>query len=175
MNTAAVTTIKADECLELTTRPVAVKYPSGASVIEMPDTILPTRESVSREMILFSEELGNVFREAGIRVPPDLVLGNDLREGIRVINDHPDKEKIEALFRDQPHLRDRFTQISSQAGMVRTSAHENRFRREYLRLKGRPTTQRALVEDEIARHRKPYYFGVGQDGVRPLLPDQLGV
>lgn len=52
--------------------------------------------------------LGNRFRAAGIDTSQPIDLEVDATGAVRVANDHPDKDKIEAMFADDPDLANAF-------------------------------------------------------------------
>lgn len=75
--------------------------------------------------------LGSKFRAAGI----DTSRAVDLKVGaeglVRVANDHPDKEKIEALFADDPELANVFRQVLGLQELVTASEKHLAFAAAY--------------------------------------------
>jgi hypothetical protein len=65
---------------------------------------LPTKADVESFEKLFAQELA----KAGVDTNLPIKLSNDGEGGVVVTNDHPDKDKIEALFNDNPDLQQGF-------------------------------------------------------------------
>lgn len=130
---------------------------------------LPTRESLAHDTASFAEDVGKKFREAGVRVPPNPILGSDYEGSVRVVSEHPDKDKIEKIFKDNPDLQQRYAKISVASGLIRATEHHRQFASEYQRLKNNPTAQRALVEAEIARNQAPFYLTVTAEGAETFF------
>ncbi len=134
-----------------------------------PDVELPTSESLTHDMAGFSVDIGNVFRNAGVHVPPDPVLSNDYDGNVVVVNDHPDKTTIERLFKDNPELQQRYAKISAGASLLRAGKHYTEFVRQYQRMEGDLAAQSALVGTEIMRNKERFFLVISEAGVMPLF------
>lgn len=137
--------------------------------LDLPAIELPTRESLARDTASFAADVGKKFREAGIRVPPDPVLGNDFQGYVRVVNEHPNKDKIEQLFKDNPDLQQRYVRISSGSSLLRASEHYSQYANQHEQLKNDPAALRALAEAQIARNQAPFYLTISADGAEPFF------
>ena len=142
----------------------AVQAPLELSTLE-----LPTRESLAEDTARFAADVRKKFSDARIQVPPNPILGSDFHGHVRVVNQHPDKDKIEQLFKDNPELQQQYAKISAFSSLFRASEHYTQFAAEYDRLKNDPTAQRALVEAEIARNKAPFYLTITDVGAEPFF------
>ena len=70
---------------------------------------LPTKADVEAFEKLFAQELTN----AGVDTSLPIKLINDGNGGVLVSNDHPDKDKIEALFKDNSDLQQGFVKTET--------------------------------------------------------------
>lgn len=142
---------------------------------ERPPLDLPTRESLTRDTASFAADIAKVFGEAGIRVPPEPVLGNDAQGHVRVANDHPDKDRIERLFEDNPELQQRYAKLSAGSSLLRAAENHNQFAAEYERLEGNLAAQSALVEATVARNKAPFYMTITAKGAETFFSESIGV
>jgi hypothetical protein len=130
---------------------------------------LPTQDSLKQEMENFSSRAGKLFQDAGIQFPPEPVLQSDFDGNIRVASNHPDKSKIEQIFKDNPELQKNFIKISSDTTTLRAAEHYSEFANEYSRLYCNPSAQNSLVESEIARNNAPFYMVLGVNGAESFF------
>jgi len=70
---------------------------------------LPTKADAEAFEKLFTRELG----KAGVDTSIPIKLKSDGEGGVIVTNDHPDKNKIEALFKDNPDLQQGFVKTET--------------------------------------------------------------
>ncbi|MCC6695311.1 MAG: hypothetical protein IT365_06750 [Candidatus Hydrogenedentes bacterium] len=98
-------------------------------------TNLPTNLAarLEEEIAKFREELTSLFEQLPIDNLPELVLGTDSEGNVTVMNDHPDKEQIDALFKAHPMLSNAFSRLAVNASLVRTYAVQFPFAVGYLR------------------------------------------
>ncbi|MBE0533796.1 MAG: hypothetical protein IH626_23475 [Rhodospirillales bacterium] len=75
--------------------------------------------------------LGSKFRAAGIDTSRAVNLKVDAAGRVRVANDHPDKEKIEALFADDPELANEFRRVLGLQELVTASEKHLEFAAAY--------------------------------------------
>lgn len=169
MNIAALTAPAACTPVACTRPGSPVGKPTAHAGLVLPELEIPTRESLARDMASFAADAGRMFHEAGISVPPHPVLTNDFQGHVRVAGDHPDKDRIEQLFRDNPEMQQRYAKISAGSSLLRAAEHYSRFAGEYERLKNDPAAQRALVEAEISRNRAPFFLVITEDGAEPFF------
>lgn len=170
--------------MDITSIAAAASFPSATAIRRTPSVspqglqrtlslraadIMPSRESLAQDTASFADEVGKKFREAGIQVPPNPILGNDFAGYVQVANNHPDKSRIEQLFKENPELRDQFAKISAQSSLLRAGEHASQYAGDYERLKGNPAGQSALVEAEIARNNVPFYMAITATGVEPFF------
>ncbi len=102
----------------------------------------------------FSERLGNLFRATGIDIAQPIDLRLDSQGHIRVTNDHPDKEKIEALFADNPDLANQFRGLSAVAALLKAAEEHAAFVRAY------------EADPEAVLRRNEHLFANDRDEVR---------
>lgn len=75
-----------------------------------------------KEQAALGSEIGNIFRQHGISVPPEAVLATEPESGrVTVANAHPDKAKIEALFANSQELHQRYKALTATAELVRAA------------------------------------------------------
>lgn len=169
MNVTAITAPTAYAPPGLSRPASHAQAPSARNGLKLPQLEIPTRESLAHDMASFAADVGNMFHEAGIHVPPNPILTNDFQGYVRVANDHPDKDKIEQLFKDNPQLQQRYAKISAQSSLLRAAEHYSRFADEYERLKSNPAAQQALAEAEIARNKAPFFLTITAHGAEPFF------
>lgn len=117
----------------------------------------------------FAAEVGKLFRQHGISVPPEVVLGNDAQGRITVMNDHPDKARIETLFADDFDLHNHYMQLASAHQLQRAVEGYDEFVAHHQRLQGDPQAQAALVEGRIARNTAPFFMSLGTQGAETFF------
>ncbi len=155
----------------------AIAAPSAASTqtsatrpgLVLPALEIPTRESLARDTASFAEDVGKMFRAAGIRVPPNPVLTNDAQGYVRVAGDHPDKDTIEQLFKDNPELQQRYAKISAGSSLLRAAEHFSQYASAYDQLADDPAAQAALVDAEVARNAAPFFLAITAGGAEPFF------
>jgi len=135
----------------------------------------PSREKLAAETASFSTAVGKIFQEAGIQVPPEVVLSSDAEGNVRVANDHPDRERIEQVFRDNPQYRDEFSRISAQSSLLRAADGYKEFAKEYEGLQNNPEAQAALVQSRIAQNSQPFFMSLTGSGAEPFFGGLSGL
>lgn len=137
--------------------------------LALPPLEVPTRESLAQDTASFAEDVGKKLRAAGIRVPPNPILTNDAQGYVRVANDHPDKDKIEQLFEDNPELQQRYAKISAGSSLLRAAEHFSEYASAYDRLTNDPAAQAALVDAEVARNKAPFFLTITAGGAESFF------
>jgi len=61
----------------------------------------------------FEQDFNLALQKAGINREEKIELSNDYDGRVIVLNDHPDKERIEALFEDDPELQQQFVKAQT--------------------------------------------------------------
>lgn len=80
----------------------------------------------------FNRNMMALFRENGIDTSIPVELGNAYFTGdVIVTNDHPDKEKIEALFEENPELRNEQIRIGNMFRLVNAAQDHEEFAKAY--------------------------------------------
>lgn len=79
----------------------------------------------------FQAELGKRFRAAGLDDTRPLDLTVDAEGAVRVANDHPDKDRIEALFAGDPDLSNQFRHLSASASLQKAIEEHVAFAEAY--------------------------------------------
>lgn len=138
--------------------------PSSSAALGLPPLQMLQGADLPRATAEFAADIGKLFRHNGISVPPEAVLGNDSTGRIRVINDHPDKARIERLFADDFDVRNRYMQLASAHRLQRAVEGYAGFVAEYQRLEGDVRAQAALVDARIARNADPFHLAIGPQG-----------
>lgn len=123
----------------------------------------------------FSSKVGKMFRDNGISVPPEAVLTSDGEGYVRVAGDHPDKAKIEAMFKDNPELRNQFAEISANSSLQRAVEGYDDYASQYQALAGNSEAQAALVYREIARNQASFNLAIGSTGGQPFFSGLKGI
>lgn len=138
--------------------------PFSSDLLALPKLELPTRESLAAEMEDFSGKIMQIFRDIGVKIPPEPVLRTDMAGNVRVAGEHPDKSRIEKAFDKETELSNQFRKLSSHQMLVHLGETHEAFSKEYARLENRPKEQEALVERRIAEGKAPVYMKIGIDG-----------
>jgi hypothetical protein len=82
----------------------------------------------------FNEKIHSIFREHGIDTSIGIDLGTAYGTGdIVVKSHHPDKDKIEAIFRENPELGNEYRKITSMLEIVETARDASAFQAAYSR------------------------------------------
>ena len=79
----------------------------------------------------FQSEVSERLTAMGIDATQTLDLTTDSEGNVVVANDHPDKEKIEAMFADDPELSNDFRQISSTGSLIKACEAHVEFAADY--------------------------------------------
>lgn len=79
----------------------------------------------------FQSELGIRMRMAGVDTTQPIKLITDSGGNVRVANNHPDKDKIEALFAEDADLSNRFRHLSVSANLQRAIKDHIEFAEAY--------------------------------------------
>lgn len=96
--------------------------------ISITDLETKGREALGR----FRSKLYSIMSKQGIDTGTPVDLGHAYGSGdIIVKNDHPDKEKIEALFKDDFELRNEFTKITNALHLAETGRQASAFQQAY--------------------------------------------
>jgi hypothetical protein len=79
-----------------------------------------------------NHRLQDLFSEKGIRMDVEIRLGHEYGTGdVIVTSDHPHKEKIEALFKEVPGMRNEFTKITSMLEIAEAGKEAAKFQKAY--------------------------------------------
>jgi len=90
------------------------------------------REHGTRQLQELSREMRTLFRENGIDTSSPIELGSQYGTGETIVkNDHPDKEKIEQLLRENPELSNDFKRISGMLELAELSEQASEFHKAY--------------------------------------------
>ncbi len=92
---------------------VAASLTSGMGVLDS----LEANEELLREHFLSA--LNAKFEELGVDTSKHITLKRDKDGTVIVANDHPDKETIEALFKEVPVFEDAFNSMAEQSELAR--------------------------------------------------------
>lgn len=79
----------------------------------------------------FQSELRNRLNAMGVDATKTLDLTSDREGKVRVVGDHPDKEKIEAMFAEDPELSNDFRQVSSTGSFIKACEAHVEFAADY--------------------------------------------
>lgn len=89
------------------------------------------RDSYREEAASFQGSTLAMFKQYGIDSSQEAVLTSDFEGKIRVANDHPDKEKVEAAFEDNPELTNQFRRLSAMGSLLRAADEAAPFQEAY--------------------------------------------
>ncbi len=103
-----------------------IPYTPGKS-ISLEDLNIGLEKS-SKEL---NDNINTLFLQNGIKTNPAVELTSDHEGKIRVNNDHPQKDKIEKLFEDNPELANDFRGVSALSSMVKASEEYLEFAAAY--------------------------------------------
>lgn len=87
--------------------------------------------SFQENIAAFGNELGNKFRAAGIDTSRPIDLRVDTKGHVRVTNAHPDQDRIEAIFAEDPEFANRFRGLTAAAEIQKAVADHMEFSRAY--------------------------------------------
>lgn len=79
----------------------------------------------------FESEVRNRLNAIGVDATQTLELTTDKQGKVRVLGDNPDKEKIEAMFADDPELANDFRQISGTGSFIKACEAHVEFASDY--------------------------------------------
>lgn len=77
------------------------------------------------------QETTALFLENGISLDPPVELTTDSEGSVRVVGDHPDKEKIEQLFEDNPELANDIRKADGLSSLIEAGKEHLAFSKEY--------------------------------------------
>lgn len=75
--------------------------------------------------------LSRLMKNAGVDRSQEAVLGVDRLGHVRVTNDHPDKEAIEQVFRDNPAVENQFRQVAGMKSFLDAAEKHEAFADAY--------------------------------------------
>ena len=119
----------------------------------------------------FNDRLGSLFRAAGIDTAQPIDLRSDSQGHVRVVNDHPDKEKIEALFADDPELANQFRGLSAMAALLKAAEEHAEFARAY---EADPQAALRRFGHLFAGNRDDVTFRFSDDSLEVLIGSSAG-
>ena len=93
-----------DDAIQKTDNKSETSVDGESAVFKLAPLSLPTKADVESFEKLFTQELA----KAGVDTSHPIKLANDGEGNVLVTNNHPDKEKIEAMFNDNPDLQQGF-------------------------------------------------------------------
>ncbi len=94
-------------------------------------TLDEMRDFFREKAAAFQKEVRNRLNAMGVDATQTLDLTADREGKVRVANDHPDKEKIEAMFADDPELSNDFRQISLTGSLIKAAEAHIEFAADY--------------------------------------------
>jgi hypothetical protein len=106
---------------------MGVDYTPGQTSISLEEI----EEGLERKRTELTGNINALFQKNDISATPPVELTSDGAGNIRVKGDHPDKEKIERLFADNPDLANDFRCASAQASLVKAGKEHLEFAKEY--------------------------------------------
>lgn len=115
----------------------------------------------------FDDRLQDLLREEGIEIGDGFQLQTDAEGRVRVVDDHPQREKIEQLFEKHPDLRDQFARLSSQGSFLRAADVATELARLW---DENPLAAARRVQELMNRPNQPVFtLSVSADKVAPLF------
>ena len=87
--------------------------------------------SYQENFAVFSAQVGRIFREESIADQPPATLMAGGNGQVRVVGDHPDRERIEELFAQDSWLRSRFVSLSALGSQIRAAEEGTAFAAAY--------------------------------------------
>lgn len=167
--TALAPTLSATVARERAREPAATEPAADAASQPLPPLRILQGHELPQATADFADDLARRFRDAGIRVPPEAVLGSDLAGRVRVANGHPDQARIEAMFENDFDLRNRFAELSGAHQLQRAVENYDEFTAAYQKLEGQPDAQAALVRNRIAHNQARFFMNIGSNGAEPFF------
>lgn len=79
----------------------------------------------------FYSRLSGIFAEHGIDTNEQIRLQTGYDGSVVVVSDHPQRQEIEQIFRDNRELRDQFVRLDTQASFLRAADEATEFQRAY--------------------------------------------
>lgn len=105
---------------------MGIDYTPGKSV-----SLDDFKGGLQRSTAKLTDDVNTLFLENGVSLSPPVELTTDGEGAVRVKGDHPDKEKIEQLFEDNPDLANDFRGVSALSSFVKAAEEHLEFAREY--------------------------------------------
>lgn len=107
---------------------------SGHGIDSLPDktiTLDDIKNELSRSSAQLTDNVNQLFLSNDISLDPPVELTTDGEGNVRVKGDHPDKEKIEQLFADNPELSNDFRGVSAMSSFSKAAEEYLEFAKEY--------------------------------------------
>ncbi len=98
-----------------------------AALPPMPDIL----ESFETNAAAFGDQLGNKFRAMGVDAGHPTELAVDPNGQVRVTNGHPDRDRIEAMFAQDPEFSNRFRELIAAAEIKQAVEDHMAFSKAY--------------------------------------------
>ena len=96
-------------------------------------SIREIRASYAEKFQQFTAKLDRLLQLGSIDRGSEATLSIDATGTVRVTNGHPDADKIEALFENDPELANEFRGLSSMASFLRAADESQKFNAAYAR------------------------------------------
>jgi hypothetical protein len=164
MNIAAISATASYPIQAAAQKRTAVQGAATQASSVLPPLQLPSKAALTQESANFADNFNAQLQQAGIQVPPEVVLTSDVQGHIRVANNHPDSAKIEQIFNDNPSLQQSFAKISSWSSIQRAADHYPQFANDYASQQGNPAAINALVTSEVVRNQAPFFMAITGQG-----------
>lgn len=94
-------------------------------------TVDEMRDFFREKSAAFESEVRRRLNAIGVDATQTLDLTTDSEGKVRVVGDNPDKEKIEAMFADNPELANDFRQVSSTGSFIKACEAHVAFAADY--------------------------------------------
>jgi hypothetical protein len=110
----------------------------------------------------FQKEVNLRLTSMGVDTSQPLDLNTDANGRVKVVGDHPDKDKIEAMFADDPELSNQFRQISSTGSFIKACEDYVEFAADYAQDPKAAVAKHAHMFSALKPH---YMVRLDQDGI----------
>lgn len=138
--------------------------PGVSGVVRMQDL----RSAYETAFAAFTQRLDGLLDSAGVDRSRPARLQADAVGSITVTNDHPDKEAIERLFRENPELANQFRGLSGLASLLAAAEKHEEFAAAYEK---NPYAAVGEYSQLFAGHKPAFELFLGPEEITASLSD----
>ncbi|MEN6349673.1 MAG: hypothetical protein ABFD08_09810 [Syntrophomonas sp.] len=123
------------------------------------------QKELDEDLVSFKATINKMFKQLGIDTSTPVELQVDQQGYVRVTNNHPDKEKIEQMFKDNENLRNTYVKIQSFTEVLESGCEAIAFQKAYAKNSQAAVAQYSYLFNEDKHSPRFYTSLTNSNGV----------